>query len=406
MHVLMVNNLYPPIMAGGAELVVAYLSEGLVARGHRVTVVSTCGPEMEPYAPEQRNGVDVIRFFPRNMYWSFAREGQPRHRRMIWHLRDAWNRAAGARFRGVIESVRPDILHTHVIDGFSASIWRRAREAGLPVLHTAHDYHLLCPRAFLLTRDWRLCAHPSVFCRAYRTWHVKTVDDVDLFVSPSQFLLERHLEAGMAVPNAAVVRNGVPLPPMGSRAPRFGPLRLLLMCRLTHEKGVEVVLEAMAQLPRDASLELTIAGRGPMESVVKEAAAVDPRVRFAGYVTGDVKQELLAHADYLLIPSLWYENAPVAVIEAAAYGLGVIGSRIGGIPELVDEGRTGFLFEPGDAAALANLMLRLSRVELALHDFDTAVSDVAERHTVSRMVGDYIGHYASLLRHKDIQHAA
>lgn len=91
MHVLMVNNLYPPIMAGGAELIVAYLSEGLVARGHRVTVVSTCGPEMEPYAPEQRNGVDVIRFFPRNMYWSFAREGQPRHRRMIWHLRDAWN---------------------------------------------------------------------------------------------------------------------------------------------------------------------------------------------------------------------------------------------------------------------------------------------------------------------------
>ena len=143
-----------------------------------------------------------------------------------------------------------------------------------------------------------------------------------------------------------------------------------------------------------------------MESVVEASAALDPRVRFAGYVTGDDKRELLAHADYLLVPSLWYENAPVAVIEAAAYGLGVIGSRIGGIPELVDEGRTGFLFEPGDAAALANLMLRLSRAELALHDFETAVRDIAERHTVSRMVGDYLGHYASLLRHKDIQHAA
>lgn len=406
MHVLMVNNLYPPIMAGGAELVVAYLSEGLVARGHRVTVVSTCGPEMEPYAPEQRNGVDVIRFFPPNMYWSFAREGQPRHRRMIWHVRDAWNRAAGGRFRAIMEAVRPDILHTHVIDGFSASIWRRAREAEVPVLHTAHDYHLLCPRAFLLTRDWRLCTNPTVFCRAYRTWHVKTANEVDLFVSPSQFLLERHLEAGMSVPNTAVVRNGVPLPSILGRAPRSGPLRLLLMCRLTHEKGVNVVLDAIARLPGDTALELTIAGRGPLESVVREFVAVDPRVHFAGFVTGDAKLELLTHADYLLIPSLWYENAPIAVIEAAAYGLGVIGSRIGGIPELVDEGRTGFLFEPGDASALTDLMLRLSCNELALQDFDTAAFDVAECHTVARMVDGYLDHYASLLRGKDFLHAA
>lgn len=406
MHVLMVNNLYPPIMAGGAELVVAYLSEGLVARGHRVTVVSTCGPEMEPYAPEQRNGVDVIRFFPRNVYWSFVRDGQPRHRRMMWHLRDAWNRAAGAQFRGIIEAVRPDILHTHVIDGFSASIWRRAHDAGLPVLHTAHDYHLLCPRAFLLTRDWRICANPGVFCRAYRTWHVKTADEVDLFVSPSQFLLERHLEAGMAVPNTAIVRNGVPLPSISGRAPHSGPLRLLLMCRLTPEKGVSVVFDAIARLPHHTAIELTIAGRGPLEAVVRDFAAVDPRVRFVGFVAGEAKQELLTHADYLLIPSLWYENAPIAVIEAAAYGIGVIGSRIGGIPELVDEGRTGFLFEPGDAIALADLMLRLSYGELALRDFDTAAHDVAERHTVSRMVDGYLDHYTSLLRLKDIQHAA
>ena len=91
MHVLLVNNLYPPIMAGGAELIVAWLAEGLAARGHRVTAVSTCGPDMEPYPVEHRNGVEVIRFFPRNMYWSFARQGQPRIKRALWHLRDAWN---------------------------------------------------------------------------------------------------------------------------------------------------------------------------------------------------------------------------------------------------------------------------------------------------------------------------
>lgn len=406
MHVMMVNNLYPPIMAGGAELIVSYLSEGLVERGHRVTVVSTCGPEMEPYAPEQRNGVKVIRFFPRNVYWNFAREGQPRHRRMMWHLRDAWNLEAGRRFREILDADRPDIVHTHVIDGFSAAIWRRTHEADLPVVHTAHDYHLLCPRAFLLTRDWHVCARPSMFCRAYRAWHMKTVGNVDLFVSPSQFLLDRHRESGDAIGAGTVIRNGIPLPAVDRSERRTGPLRLLLLCRLTVEKGVRVVLDALSRLAPDVPVQLTIAGRGPLEETVRSAAAADPRVTFLGFVSGEQKHALLCNADYLLIPSLWYENAPVAVIEAAAYRLGLIGSRIGGIPELVDEGRTGILFEPGDAAALAGIMRQLASGETRLHDFHNATREVAERHTVERMVDTYLDCYRSLLPREEVRLAS
>ena len=402
----MVNNLYPPIMAGGAELIVAYLSEGLVQRGHRVTVVSTCGPEMEPYATEVRNGVEVIRFFPRNTYWSFAREGQPPMRRLMWHLRDAWNRDAGRRIRQIISETRPDIMHTHVIDGFSASIWRRAHKAGLKVVHTAHDYHLLCPRAFLLTRDWRICAHPSVFCRTYRSWHVGTTEHVDLFVSPSQFLLDRHRDTGLAVPATAVVRNGIPLPAAIRQIRRVGKTRFVLLCRLTVEKGVRVVLDAMARLPRELDVELVIAGRGPLEHEVQQAAAADPRVTFLGFVTGEAKHTLLSDANYLLIPSLWYENAPVAVIEAAAYGLGLIGSRIGGIPELVREGSSGFLFEPGDAAALVTIMQRLAGGDARLANFDAATREIAEHHTVGRMVDAYLGHYTDLLQSKEARLAA
>ena len=98
MHILVVNNIYPPIMAGGAELIVAWLSEGLASRGHRVTVVSTCAPHMEPYPTETSNGVTVIRFFPRNVYWSFARDAATAViGGMLWHLRDAWNSDAGRR---------------------------------------------------------------------------------------------------------------------------------------------------------------------------------------------------------------------------------------------------------------------------------------------------------------------
>jgi glycosyltransferase involved in cell wall biosynthesis len=398
MHVLLVNNLYPPIMAGGAELVVAYLAEGLVERGHRVTVVSTCGPEMEPYPAEQRNGVDVVRFFPRNMYWSFAREGQSPVRRALWHVRDAWNRDAARRFRAILADAQPDIVHTHVIDGFSASIWRRARQRGIPVIHTAHDYHLICPRAFLLTRHWRLCTQPALPCRAYRAWHLHTTTDVDLFVSPSQFLLDKHREAGMAVRQTAVVRNGIPTPspPTSLETASGAGCRFLLLCRLTEEKGVRVVLDAVRRLPPGLRFELTIAGRGPLEAVVREAAAAEPRIRFAGFVQGDEKHALLSNADHLLIPSLWYENAPVAVVEAAAYGIGVIGSRIGGIPELVIEGSTGLLFQPGDAAALAAIMHRLATGEVALQGLQEAAREVAQRHAVGPMIEAYLQHYQSL----------
>lgn len=399
MHVLLVNNLYAPFVAGGAELVVEYLAEGLAARGHRATVVSTCGPDMEPYPAETKNGVDVLRFFPRNMYWSFKREGQGRVSRALWHLRDAWNRDAARRFQAILADAKPDIVHTHVIDGFSGSIWRRARRLGIPIVHTAHDYHLICPRAFLLTRNWQICTRPTLPCRTYRTWHLRTAADVDLFVSPSQFLLDKHREAGMEVSKVAVVRNGIPWPSGApDRVAAAGvPTRFLLLCRLTEEKGVRVVLDAFRRLPHDLPCELTIAGRGPLESVARNAAAADRRIQFAGFVQGDEKHALLSKADYLLIPSLWYENAPVAVVEAAAYEIGVIGSRIGGIPELVQEGATGFLFEPGDAVGLAAIMRDLATGNIRLNGLKQAAEGVAERHAVAAMVENYLAHYRTLL---------
>jgi glycosyltransferase involved in cell wall biosynthesis len=398
MHVLLVNNLYPPFVAGGAELVVVYLAEGLAARGHRVTVVTTCGPEMEPYPAEVRNGVEVIRFFPRNMYWSFERQGQGKVSRALWHLRDAWNTSAGRRFREILADAQPDIVHTHVIDGFSGAVWRRAKRRGIPVIHTAHDYHLICPRAFLLSRSWQICTHPTLPCRTYRRWHLHTASDVDLFVSPSQFLLKKHVDAGLAVGQTAVVRNGIPRPPAALPRERVpgAPLEFLLLCRLTQEKGVHVVLDAMRLLPRDLPIALTIAGRGPLEEVARAAAASDSRITFAGFVQGDEKHALLSRADHLLIPSLWYENAPVAVVEAAAYEIGVIGSRIGGIPELVQEGATGLLFEPGDAAGLAAIMRNLASGNIRLHNFHTAAQVLAEQHDVTRMVDTYLRHYHAL----------
>jgi glycosyltransferase involved in cell wall biosynthesis len=400
MHVLLVNNLYPPIMAGGAELIVSYLAEGLAARGHRVTVVSTCGPKMEPYPPETRYGVAVVRFFPPNLYWSFDRDRNPGMTKWLWHARDAWNRAAAQRFAAILKTARPDVVHTHVIDGFSASIWDRTRRQGVPVIHTAHDYHLICPRAFMLSGDWKLCTRPSAKCRLYRGWHLSTTRHVDLFTSPSRFLIDEHSRAGMDVGATAVVANGIPQPDTARTVRRMrtpdSKKRFLMLSRLTVDKGVEVVLDAMRQLPDDVDIEVAIAGKGPLEDRVRDAARHDRRITYLGFVAGDEKTRAFANAGYLLLPSLWYENAPVAIVEAAAYGLGVIGSNLGAIPEFVEDGKTGVLFPAGDAASLAQIMLLLSVAKSPLPDLDRRSEALARQFTVDRMVETYEAHYRRL----------
>jgi glycosyltransferase involved in cell wall biosynthesis len=400
MHVMLCYSIYPPIQAGGAELIVSYLAEGLIERGHRVTVVSTCGPQMEPYPIEQRNGVEVIRFFPKNRYWLFEREGRRGLDKLRWHLRDLWNRASGRRLREIMGDKRPDVVHTHGVEGFSPALWHSASSLGIPVVHTAHDYYMICPRALLLTKRLELCSHPMLACRARASWYLRRASAIDLFCSPSRFLLDRHLAAGLPVKRHAVVPNGIPTvvrpPRVGIREPGR-PLELLFAGRLTAEKGVRVVIDAMRRLPAEAGVRLTVAGKGYLEDEVRAAEAQDARVRFAGYLSGDDKERAFSAADCLLLPSLWYENAPVVVLEAAAYQLPVIGSRLGAIPEFVQDGVNGLLFEPGNAQSLADTILRLAR-DSALHaKLATGGTPLITKHSVAGMIDRYAAHYTDLI---------
>jgi glycosyltransferase involved in cell wall biosynthesis len=414
MHVMLCYSIYPPIQAGGAELIVSYLAEVLAQRGHRVTVVSTCGPQMEPYPTEQRNGVEVIRFFPRNRYWLFERDGRGGLDKLRWHMRDLWNRASGRRLREIMSDKKPDVVHTHGVEGFSPALWHSARSLGIPVVHTAHDYYMICPRALLLTKRLELCARPMLACRARASWYLRRASSIDLFCSPSQFLLDRHLAAGLPVKRHAVVPNGIPTvarPPRTTPRESGRPLELLFAGRLTAEKGVRVALDAMRRLPAETRVTLTVAGKGYLENEVRAAVAQDPRIRFAGYLSGEDKARAFSAADCLLLPSLWYENAPVVVVEAAAYHLPLIGSRLGAIPEFVQEGVNGLLFEPGNAQSLAAAILRLAHDQALRAALAAGGAPLIVKHSVAGMVDRYAAHYADLIgshsrRAENVSHAS
>jgi len=400
MHVMLCYSIYPPIQAGGAELIVSNLATGLVRRGHRVTVVSTCGPQMEPYPTEQQDGVEVVRFFPPNRYWLFERDGRRGLDKLRWHARDAWNRGAARQLGSLMRRYAPDLVHTHGVEGFSPALWQTVRNHGLPLVHTAHDYYMICPRALMLTRNLNICAAPGLACRTRSAWYLRCARAIDVFCSPSRFLLDTHLAGGLAVPHSAVVPNGIPMPDGAPKTfnldPRQ-PLRLLFAGRLTPEKGVRVVIDAMRHVPAGHPVELTIAGRGPLADEAGIAAQFDPRITFAGYVSGAAKARAFATADCLLLPSLWYENAPTVILEAASHRLPVIASRMGAIPEFVHHDRNGLLFEPGNPAALAAAVMRLARDRAQVERLGQGGSVLLQRHRVDSMLDAYLQQYQRLL---------
>ena len=217
MHVLVVNNIYPADH-GGRRRTDRCLAERRSggAWPPRHGGLDLRARDREPHPVETRNGVTVIRFFPRNVYWNFARQGQTAVSPAALASARRMERDAGRRFRAVLAEAPPDIVHTHLIDGFSAAIWRRARRAGVPIVHTAHDYHLLCPRAFMLTHDWQICRQPRRALPALSRWHLPPRA---MSICSSA---RRASCSSSTVPPAcrrrrrAVVRNGIPLP----RTPR------------------------------------------------------------------------------------------------------------------------------------------------------------------------------------------
>jgi glycosyltransferase involved in cell wall biosynthesis len=127
--------------------------------------------------------------------------------------------------------------------------------------------------------------------------------------------------------------------------------------RLAPEKGIATLIRAAA-LSRQ---RLVIAGTGPEEAALRALAAeTGAIVTFSGYLSGPALHEAIGRSKALVLPSEWYENAPISVLEAYALGRPVIGARIGGIPEMIREGETGLLSLPGDAASLADALTAMA----------------------------------------------
>jgi len=393
MKILQINSLFTPRRFGGAEVFLERLTAELVDRGHQV-LVACLSPTPTRHGTEQ---LQVHEFALRNVYWPFDQSPQPAWRKAMWHMRNSFGSGGACDIDSLLQREQPDLVHTHNLSGFTSAVWKTVRARGIPLVHTIHDYALLC-MSHTMFRGESNCSGQCLGCRVLSYPKREHSQAVDAVVGVSAFALERHLRSGYFSQAAPyVVQNGNPSEPaVGEAAPRAvnEKLRVGYLGRLAPSKGIELMLESLSPLTPH-QCEVVVAGSGEASYEAQLKQRFQPSgVQFLGKVRAS---DFLAGVDVLVVPSLWHEPFGLVLCEAISAGVPVVASAVGGIPEVIQHGQCGLLFDRADGAAL-----RAQVQELATHpDRRRQMADrcrlQAAEHAFSRTVDRYLHVYEQTL---------
>ena len=394
MKILQVSHNYH--ITGGSDAVFFATSDLLARNGHQVVPFCIDSP-----ANRQTN---FSRYFPR---------GADTKRKSF---RDSWryfhNGEAQRKLYRLIRDHGPfDAAHLHIYHGKQTpAILPILRHMGIPILHTLHEYKLACP-VYTMQRDGAPCdlcissgtsnalkhkckgnsllQSAAMLAEFHASRLMGDVRSIDRFLCVSGFQRKVMRKAGLPVEKLRVLHNFVePQPEIGPAEP---DAPLLYFGRLEKLKGVETLLRAVGQTGH----RLVIAGDGAWKSPMLTQIAAIPNVSYVGFQSGQALKDLIGSARAVVVPSEWYENCPMSVLEAKALGVPVIGARIGGIPELVRDGRDGYLFEPGNVVDLCKAINALD-AHPAEHFYHNARLDVANRFSADSHLDALLGHYSDV----------
>lgn len=374
----MVNKFY--YLCGGTERYYFDMTRLLQQRGHEVIPFAMTHPHNfeSEYASYF---VDEI---------SFERSANLRRPLSSFKaaLRAIYSKQAEWKLHNLIRIKKPDIAYLHNIHHqLSLSILSVLKQHNIPIIWRLHDYSLLCPNSLFYTHGaiceacaggrfyqiaWRGCRRGSraasivAGLSSYLDRWLGLANLADLFMAPSSFLATKMVEHGLDAKKIVVIPNFIDLSTFEPDLSTSSPIateesKLVYFGRLSSEKGLKILIQAVARVPDS---HLTIVGDGPQREELETLAGriAQGQVEFAGHQATTPLLTTLRRARLVILPSEWYENCPYSILEAFAMAKAVIASNIGGIPELIDNGKDGLLFKPGSTEELAD------RIGLILHD--------------------------------------
>lgn len=294
---------------------------------------------------------------------------------------------------------RPDAAHIHnVYPLISPSVYWALKKFRIPILQILHNYRFFCPNGQLLDQDKKICEKcrdgnlgPAVRGRCYRDSSFQTMAlvlclklhrglgtfrKIDRYLAPSVFMRRKMIEAGFPPDRVLVNRHHLDLSQFAPSLAHGG--YAVYMGRLSREKGIPMMLEAFAVPP---PITLHILGDGPLKNQLQEQILAQEllHIQVHGFIDSSQRFDWLKNAAFLVFPSEWYENAPFTLIESMALGVPAVASRIGGITEIIEHGKTGLLFEPGNGNELQTRIRELYNNAELLSDMRKQARLKAER---------------------------
>jgi glycosyltransferase involved in cell wall biosynthesis len=277
-----------------------------------------------------------------------------------------WSKRTVSEVGELLDRFKPQVLHAHnTFPLVSPALYPTATQRGVAVVQTLHNFRLFCVQAMFM-RDGRVCEDclgrlpwRGITRRCYRGSAAQSAVAVGMlglhralgtyrrhvtrYIALNRFCRDKFIAAGLPAARVVVKPNYVAAPPPALHGTRRGGL---FVGRLSAEKGISVLVAASAF---STTSTIDVVGSGPLEEAVRGA----PGLRALGWRTPEEICARMQSATFLVMPSIWYENFPRTLVEAFACGLPVIASRLGAMAELIEEGQTGLLFEPGNAVDLA-----------------------------------------------------
>ena len=352
-------------IAGGSDAVFFATCDLLESLGHEVVRFCMQDERNEPY--------ELSRYFPRG-----ADTARPSSKDAVRYF---YNRDAARRLSTLLAEQGPfDLAHLHIYHSkMTPAILPVLKRAGIPIVHTLHEYKLVCP-VYTMERNGSVCRectegsvvsavrnrckngsalHSGVMAAEYMT--ARAMGDVrlvDRFICVSDFQRREMEQGGLPPEKLSTLHNFVdteffkPGNETGEALLYFGRIEKL--------KGLPTLIQAVAKTGQT----LKIVGDGSWVAPMQEMIKGMPKVTYLGFRSGDALRELIRRSSAVVVPSEWFENCPMSVLEAKACGVPVVGARIGGIPELIEEGADGFLFPPGNTDALADVLHSLEQVDI------------------------------------------
>ena len=379
MKILLVNKFY--YRSGGDCIYMLNLEQLLKAHGHEVAVFAMDYPE----------NLDTPwkKYFPKNMS------------KLMAFTRPFGSHEVKSTFKKLLDDFKPDVVHlNNVHTQLSPVMAELAHQRGIKVVWTLHDYKLLCPRYDCLKNGNTICETcfnsdkkacldnkcmkgsklaSFIGYKEAVTWNRERLEaSTDVFICPSQFMADKMVQGGFSKSKMQTLCNFIDVEKCKFSSTdgtdytddvELLPKREDYYCfigRLSHEKGAKTLIEAANQLP----YKLVIIGGGPLMDELKSVAHTN--IEFVGFKQWDDIKQLVGKARFSVIPSEWYENNPLSVIEAQCLGTPVLGANIGGIPELTD-----YTFSSGNIADLKTKIEKMWNSEL---DYQQIASDAQHRY--------------------------